>query len=131
MPDNNQIYPSSAHKFFDINLPSFGKCDIEVRPHEDINISPRVYIVDQNDNDICSIELQKYRLEFFKTHTEADIDAICKFMASNFDDAFCGITACPVYNTLSALWLVFNGPEYECVKFPTENPYSNNKTRED
>lgn len=125
MIHNTEDYPSKPLKVFDINLPSFGECTIEVRPFEDDDLPPKVYIIDNEHNDVCSIELQKYGLDFAadRGYTEEDINSICNFMRSNFDEPWCGIFNSPVYYMLRGVWCTFNGPEDGHVKFPKVCPY--------
>lgn len=125
MIHNNEDYPSRPHKYFDIYLPSFGKCYIELRPFEDDDLPPIVHITDCENNDVCYIELRRYNIEFAKDrgYTEDDINIICKFMSSNFNEPWCGISNFPIYDMLKRLWYTFNGPEDGHVKFPKVNPY--------
>lgn len=111
-------------EFGEFNINGIGKCSFEIRPYEDDEDPPQIYAITKDGREVCSIRLLDPTIipsdgfDIGQAQKESIADAI----NGTFDIPFLGKYNMPNWNMLTKLWLGFNGPEDEHIKFPNSPP---------
>lgn len=119
-------------EFGEFSIHNIGECSFEIRPYEDDEKPPQIYVIAKDGREVCSIRLLEPTIipsDGFYIG-QAQKESIAEAINGTFDIPFLGKYNMPNWNMLTKLWLGFNGPEDEHIKFPNSPPDYSTMTEE-
>ena len=115
-------------KFGEFSLNDIGDCTLEIRPYEDDELPPKVYVITNEGTEVCSVELMGQSIipsnKFSIDNSNKEI--IADILNGAFDIPFLNKFGVSSWNMITKLWLGFNGPEDGHIVFPESSPYNLN-----